>query len=62
MEKKKGLSCCINPLESAITREITIPVYYTGLHEKVLLEENMGNKQNLTVNRDYEITINVYNP
>jgi alpha-galactosidase len=60
--EEKGLIMLYNPLESAITREITIPVYYTGLHEKVLLEENMGNKQNLTVNRDYEITINVTIP
>ncbi len=60
--EEKGLIMLYNPLESAITREITIPVYYTGLHEKVLLEDNMGNRQNLTVNRDYEITINVTIP
>jgi hypothetical protein len=60
--EEKGLIMLYNPLESVITREINIPVYYTGLHEKVLLEDNMGNRQNLTVNRDYEITINVTIP
>jgi hypothetical protein len=51
-----------NPLEKSITREIKIPVYYTGLHQNVLLEDKFGNTQNLSVNRNYEITIKVTIP
>jgi hypothetical protein len=60
--EEKGLIMLYNPLEKSITREIKIPVYYTGLHQNVLLEDKFGNTQNLSVNRNYEITIKVTIP
>ncbi|HBC31370.1 MAG TPA: hypothetical protein DC024_09045 [Clostridiales bacterium] len=60
--KEKGLLMLYNPLEKSITREIKIPVYYTGLHKSIILEDKVGNTQNLIVNRNYEITIKVTIP
>lgn len=60
--KEKGLLMLYNPLDEKITREITVPVYYTGLHNEVLLTNQNGNLEKTKVNRDYEITINVTIP
>jgi hypothetical protein len=51
-----------NPMNEAITREIKVPVYYTGLHDEVVLQNQNGTSEKIKVNRDYEITINVTIP
>ena len=60
--EEKGLLMLYNPLNEEITREITVPVYYTGLHDEVLLTNQDGNSERIRVNRDYEITVNVSIP
>ena len=60
--EEKGLLMLYNPLNEKITREITVPVYYTGLHDEVLLINQIGTSERLKVNRDYEITVNVSIP
>lgn len=56
---EKGLLMLYNPLGTSITRNIRVPVYYTGLHHKVLLEDQQGKTQICNVNRDYQIMIEV---
>jgi hypothetical protein len=55
--EEKGLLMLYNPLNEDITRNITVPVYYTGLHNKLVLEDQQGKTQTVAVSRDYEIAI-----
>ncbi|MEE4284993.1 MAG: hypothetical protein V2I31_02555, partial [Mariniphaga sp.] len=55
--KEKGLLMLYNPLNEKIIRKITVPVYYTGLHNKLVLEDQQGKIQTVAVSRDYEIAI-----
>lgn len=60
--REKGLMMLFNPLGKAITRTIQIPVYYTGLLQKVKLTDQYGTIRNLPVSRDYKITLEVTIP
>lgn len=60
--KEKGLLMLFNPLDEPITRTIEIPVYYTGLAEEVVLQDQNHTTNNCKVNRDYKITIKVTIP
>ena len=60
--EEKGLLMLYNPLEEDITRELKIPVYYTGLQDQVFLEDKDDLTQTLQVTRDYEIRLKVVIP
>lgn len=60
--EEKGLLMLYNPLEEAITRELKIPVYYTGLNKKVQVVEQEGQAKTYSINRDYEIILTVTIP
>ena len=51
-----------NPLEEPITRELKIPVYYTGLSETVEVADQEGSVKTYPINRDYEIGLKVTIP
>lgn len=55
--EEKGLLMLYNPTAEAITRELNIPVYYTGLSDKVKLESSTGNTEICPVSRDYQISV-----
>lgn len=57
--EEKGLLMLYNPLDEEIRRNIAVPVYYTGLHNQLVLEDRQGKTQTVGVNRDYEIVIEV---
>ncbi len=59
---EKGLLMLYNPLAETITREVKVPVYYTGLHERVILENETGARKKVSVSRDYFITVKVTVP
>ncbi len=59
---EKGLLMIYNPLNEAITRNIKIPVYYTGLTTKVQAQPNDGPVKTYPVSRDYEIALTVTIP
>ena len=59
---EKGLLMLYNPLEEAVTRELKVPVYYTGLQERVVLENETGATIKAPVSRDYYITVKVTIP
>ncbi|HEY3389125.1 MAG TPA: hypothetical protein VGK38_06100 [Prolixibacteraceae bacterium] len=60
--KEKGLMILYNPLNVPITRNINVPVYYTGLNSKSLIEDAEGKVKTVFINREYEITLNVTIP
>jgi hypothetical protein len=60
--EEKGLLILYNPLEEVITRILKIPVYYTGLSNKVQVTEQEGRTKTYSINRDYEIILTVKIP
>ena len=51
-----------NPLNVPITRNIQVPVYYTGLNSKTQIEDANGKVKTALISREYEITLNVTIP
>lgn len=51
-----------NPLEVATTRALSVPVYYTGLHDIISLEADTGAIDRITVDRGYKIKLEVTLP
>ncbi|SEJ51809.1 hypothetical protein SAMN05192553_104426 [Cyclobacterium xiamenense] len=60
--EEKGLLMLYNPLNQEITRTLRVPVYYTGLHEQVQLEDQWGIPKTLSVARDYSLNVEVTIP
>lgn len=60
--EEKGVLMLFNPLEVPITRQLEIPVYYTGLSDKVRIGEREGKMKTLQVSRDYTISLMVTIP
>lgn len=57
--KTKALIMLFNPLKESITRTIRIPLYYTGNTTVVAIREKENAVKNYTLNRNYEIELNV---
>ncbi|MGC3948400.1 MAG: alpha-galactosidase [Chryseolinea sp.] len=57
--KERGMIFLFNPLQQPITRHIVVPLYYTGLTDKVKLRVGEGAPASYTLNRSYEIGIDV---
>ena len=60
--KQKGFISVYNPLDTPIRKEIRIPLYYTGLTDKVTIKEQDQNVQVYVLERDYSITIPITIP
>jgi hypothetical protein len=59
---EKGLAVFYNPTEQAIEREITLPLYYTGLHETAHIAEHGEHPQTYTLDRAYNVRLKVTIP
>jgi len=59
---ENGLLMLFNPLDVPITRTLEIPVYYTGLSDKVRIGEQEGKMKTYPVSRDYTVSIRVSIP
>lgn len=57
--KEKGFVMLYNPLKEKITRKITLPLYYTGLTDKVSVRQEDSSKKMYSLNRNYEIEVEV---
>lgn len=55
--KNKGLLMLYNPLKEAITRTISLPLYYTGLTKEVSILEKGKNKITKSLGRNYQAKI-----
>jgi len=60
--KEKGFVMLYNPLKESISRKINLPLYYTGLLDKVLVREKEGKSKSYTLSRNYEIDVDVTIP
>ena len=60
--QQKGFLAVYNPLLTDIERTIRVPLYYTGLHDKVRVKEQDGKARTYTVGRDYSISLKIRIP
>lgn len=60
--KQKGFISVYNPLDVPIRKEIKIPLYYTGLTDKVTVKKQDQNVQVYVLERDYSVTIPITIP
>jgi hypothetical protein len=58
----RGLAMIYNPLNIAITREIKLPLYYTGLHTKALIRQENGPPKVYMLERDFTVALSVSIP
>jgi hypothetical protein len=59
---EKGLAMIYNPTSQPITKEITLPLYYTGLTGKAKISEQDGSAKTYTLARDYSVRVKVTVP
>jgi hypothetical protein len=59
---ERGLAMFYNPLVEPLTREIRLPLYYTGLANTALLQREDGTTEPLTLARDGSATVKVRIP
>lgn len=55
----RGMAMIYNPLNEAITREVRLPLYYTGLSEKARIQQQDGEAGTFTLDRDYGAVVPV---
>lgn len=60
--KEKGLIMLFNPTSETIDKEISLPLYYTGLTDKARIREDEGNAVEYTLNRTFEVSVKVKIP
>ncbi|WP_241265271.1 alpha-galactosidase [Algoriphagus aestuariicola] len=60
--KQKGLIMLFNPTSEAIKKDISIPLYYTGLSEEASIREREGSPKSYPLNRAYEASVAVVIP
>lgn len=59
---ERALAMVFNPLDQPITRTITLPLYYTGLTDTARIREQEGSPVSYTLDRDYNVTLQVTIP
>ncbi len=57
--EEKGLLMLFNPLDETTTKELRIPLYYTGLAESAILRVEDGSPQAIELRRDGTIDLDV---
>ncbi|MCR4921540.1 MAG: alpha-galactosidase [Bacteroidaceae bacterium] len=61
-EKEKALAMLYNPLPEDITRQVTLPLYYTGLERKARIREKEGKPRTYKLAADHSVTLTVTIP
>lgn len=54
---ERGLAMIYNPLDEPIQRRIRLPLYYTGLTDRAVIQWQDGRSETLTLARDYSVEI-----
>ena len=62
LNPERGLAVIYNPTDRAITREMKLPLYYTGLKFKAKLTEQDKKSRTIALDREYNITVAVTVP
>jgi len=60
--KEKGMVMLFNPTPKHIQEKVTLPLYYTGKIDNVVIEGKDGLKEKLRLNRAFEVEIDVNIP
>lgn len=60
--EEKGLLMVFNPLDRVVTREIEVPLYYTGLTDKAMIAREDGPGVEHSLSRDYQVKLKVEVP
>jgi len=60
--KPRGLAMVYNPLDRPITRDLKLPLYYTGLTETARIRQQEGKLKTYKLNRQYEVVVPVSVP
>ncbi len=60
--KEKGFALFFNPTNEEMIREITLPLYYTGLTKTATIREKEGSSKTYNLSRDYSVKIEVNIP
>ncbi|MDE3179963.1 MAG: hypothetical protein KGM47_09935, partial [Acidobacteriota bacterium] len=58
----KGFAMVYNPLNVAITRTLTLPLYYTGIRGEARIREQEGPLREYRLNRRFEAQIQLQIP
>ncbi len=61
-EKERALAMLYNPLDEDITRQITLPLYYTGLTKKARIREKEGKSKTYKLDDTKSVTLTVRIP
>ncbi len=56
---EKGMLMIYNPLNQAVTKKITVPIYYTGLKENATVQIENGDPKVYRIDRHYNIQLDV---
>lgn len=57
--ENKGLMMVYNPTSSSISRNLTVPLYYTGLTSTADISQEGQSGKTYSLNRDYTVTISL---
>ena len=55
--KSKGLAVVYNPLSHPVTRDLKLPLYYTGLTKTAGIREQEGKPKTYKLDRQYNVTV-----
>ena len=61
-EKERGLAMLFNPLDQEIERQITLPLYYTGLKDKARIREKEGKPRTYKLDAQQQVVLTVRIP
>ncbi len=57
--KRKGLAMVYNPLDRAVSKELKLPLYYTGLRDTAMIRERGGKAERYKLDRQYTVALQV---
>ena len=57
-----GLAMVFNPLDHAVTKTLTLPLYFTGITETARIREKEGEAKDYTLDREYRVKVPVEVP
>ncbi len=60
--KNRGLAMVFNPTSTNIARNLTLPLYYTGITNKATVLQEGGKGMEYLLDRDYQITVPIDMP
>jgi hypothetical protein len=60
--QEKGLLLVFNPLGEVVKKELTVPLYYTGLTDTARIREQEGTARKHTLDRDFNVRVSMTIP